>query len=140
MIIIAGTFFAGALTATGGLDVIIDVLINRISMPISVFIVFASLLAALMYAATGSAFLGLYSIGPLLAQAVLASGSGLVIPALLIFTIASNILGASLSPISAANMFAAGFLECQVTDIIKRCAMPAAVAFVVSTVASFIIF
>ena len=140
MIIIAGTFFAGALTATGGLEVIIDVLINQISMPISVFIIFASVLAALMYAATGSAFLGLYSIGPLLAQAVLSSGSDLVIPALLVFTISSNILGASISPISAANMFAAGFLECQVTDIIKRCAMPAAVAFAVSAAASFIIF
>lgn len=141
MIIIAGTYFAGALSATGGLDVIIDVLITKISLPIPMFIIFASLLAAFMYAATGSAFLGLYSIGPLLAQAVLSSGSaGLVVPAMLIFTIASNVLGASLSPISAANMFAAGFLNCDVTEIMKRCAVPAVVAFVVSTVVSFIIY
>lgn len=140
MIIIAGTFFGGALSATGGLDVLIDVLINKISMPIPVFIVFASLIAAFMYAATGSSFLGLYSIGPLLAQAVLDSGTEMVIPAFLIFTISSNVLGAALSPISAANMFAAGFLKCQVTDIIKRCAMPAAVAFIVSAAVSFVLF
>lgn len=140
MIIIAGTFFAGALEATGGMNVIIDALIHKASMPISLFIVFASLLAALMYAATGSTMLGLYSIGPLLAQAVLDSGSDLAVPALLIFTISSNILGAAISPISAANMFAAGFLKCQVTDVIKRCAMPSVVAFLVSVIATFIIF
>lgn len=140
MIIIAGTFFAGALEATGGMNVIIDALVNKASMPISLFIVFASVLAALMYAATGSSMLGLYSIGPLLAQAVLDSGSGLAVPALLIFTISSNILGAALSPISAANMFAAGFLKCPVTDVIKRCVMPSVVAFIVSVIATFIIF
>lgn len=140
MIIIAGTFFAGALEATGGMNVIIDALIHKASMPISLFIVFASVLAALMYAATGSSMLGLYSIGPLLAQAVLDSGSDLAVPALLIFTISSNILGAAISPISAANMFAAGFLKCQVTDVIKRCAMPSVVAFLVSVIATFIIF
>ena len=64
----------------------------------------------------------------------------MMIPALLIFTISSNILGASLSPISAANMFAAGFLDVPVTDIIKRCTLPAVVAFVVSAVASLIIY
>ena len=106
----------------------------------SIFIIFASLLGALMYAATGSCFLGLYSIGPLLCNAVLASKPEMMIPALLIFTISSNILGASLSPISAANMFAAGFLDVPVTDIIKRCTLPAVVAFVVSAVASLIIY
>lgn len=140
MIIIAGTFFAGALNATGGMNVIIDIFVNRISMPISVFIIFVSILAALMYAATGTCFLGLYSIGPILAEAVLASNPAMMIPALLIFTIASNVLGAALSPISAANMFAAGFLKVPVTDIIKKCAGPAAVAFVVSIVATLIIF
>ena len=140
MIIIAGTFFAGALNATGGMNVIIDVFVNRISMPIPVFIIFASLLGALMYAATGTCFLGLYSIGPLLTQAVLVSSPELMIPALLIFTISSNILGASLSPISAANMFASGFLKVPVTDIIKRCALPSVVAFVVSAAASFLLY
>lgn len=140
MIIIAGTYFAGALNATGGMNVIVDIFVNRISMPISIFIIFASLLGALMYAATGSCFLGLYSIGPLLCNAVLASKPEMMIPALLIFTISSNILGASLSPISAANMFAAGFLDVPVTDIIKRCTLPAVVAFVVSAVASLIIY
>lgn len=140
MILIAGTFFAGALDATGGLAVIVDVLVNRISLPIPVFLIFASLLAALMYAATGSCNLGLYAICPLVANVVLTAGSQYVVPALLILTISSNILGASLSPISAANMFAAGFLKVQVTDIIKRCVIPSAVAFVVSAIAIFVIF
>lgn len=140
MILIAGTFFAGALDATGGMAVIVDVLVNKISLPIPVFLIFASVLAALMYAATGTCNLGLYSICPLVANVVLTAGQQYVIPALCILTISSNILGAALSPISAANMFAAGFLKVQVTDIIKRCALPAAVAFVVSAIATFLIF
>lgn len=140
MILIAGTFFAGALDATGGMTVIVDVLVNRISLPIPVFLIFAAVLAALMYAATGSCNLGLYSICPLVANVVLTAGEQYVLPALCILTISSNILGAALSPISAANMFAAGFLKVPVTDIIKRCALPAAIAFVVSAAASLIIF
>ncbi len=140
MILIAGTFFAGALDATGGMSVIVDVLVNKISLPIPVFLIFAAVLAALMYAATGSCNLGLYSICPLVANVVLTAGEQYVIPALCIMTIASNILGAALSPISAANMFVAGFLKVQVTDIIKRCALPAAVAFVVSAAATLLIF
>lgn len=140
MILIAGTFFAGALDATGGMAVIVDVLVNKISLPIPVFLIFASVLAALMYAATGTCNLGLYAICPLVANVVLTAGSQYVIPALCVLTISSNILGAALSPISAANMFAAGFLKVQVTDIIKRCALPSAIAFVVSAIASFVIF
>lgn len=140
MILIAGTFFAGALDATGGMGVIVDVLVNKISLPIPIFLIFAALLGALMYAATGSCNLCLYSICPLVANVVLTAGEQYVIPTLCIMTIASNLLGAALSPISAANMFAAGFLKVQVTDIIKRCTLPAAVAFVVSSIAAFLIF
>ena len=125
---------------TLAINVIVDFLVNKISLPVPVFIVFCSVLAALMYAATGSCNVGLYAICPLLVNVVFTAGEQYVIPALLIMTISSNILGAALSPISAANMFAAGFLDVPVTTVVKRCTPAAAVAFVVSIIATFIIF
>lgn len=140
MIIIAGTFFAGALQATGGLNIICDFLLNHISLPIPIFLIFAALLSAFMYFATGTCFLALYSVCPLVCTAVAAGASPFIIPAFIILTIPGNLLGAAISPISAANMFAASFLDVPVTELIKRMAPPAAVAFIVSCAATFILF